>query len=161
MRNYLWSAVQTLTRVIFNYSLCKFLVSRDRAIYCVIVQNEGDEARMISPSTSSTVPDVMPMIPMTRSWEVSEDKVKIVKVIGKGAFGQVAKATVENLHNMKGITAVAVKMLKGKVLLLISELLKPRLKFYLLRKVKTVNPSDSSNYNNNEKLATNTTNTVH
>ena len=94
---------------------------------------------------------------MTRSWEVSEDKVKIVKVIGKGAFGQVAKATVENLHNMKGITAVAVKMLKGKVLLLISELLKPRLKFYLLRKVKTVNPKDSSNYSNNEKLATNTT----
>ena len=124
MPNYLWNAVQTLTRVIFNYSLCKFLVSRDRAIYCVIVQNEGDEARMISPTTSSTVPNIMPMVPMTRSWEVSEDKVNIVKVIGKGAFGQVAKATVENLHNVKGIVTVAVKMLKSKVLLLTSELLK-------------------------------------
>ena len=125
MPNYLWSAVQTLTRVIFNYCLCKFLVSRDQAIYCVIVQNEGDEARMISPSTSSTVPNIMPMVPMTRSWEVSQDKVNIVKVIGKGAFGQVAKATVENLHNVKGIVTVAVKMLKSKVLLLTSELLKP------------------------------------
>ena len=139
------------------------MVSRDQAISCVIVQNEGGEARLISPSTSSTVPDVMPMVPMTRSWEVSEDKVNIVKVIGKGAFGQVAKAAVENLHNVKGIATVAVKMLKSKVLLLTSNLLKPLLKFYLLRKVKTVNPIDSSNYNNNEKLATNATitNTVH
>ena len=104
------------------------MVSRDQAIYCVIVQNEGGEARIISPSTSSTVPDVMPMVPMTRSWEVSEDKVKIVKVIGKGAFGQVAKAAVENLHNVKGIATVAVKMLKGKVLLLTSELVKTTIK---------------------------------
>ena len=75
---------------------------------------------MISPLTSSTVPDNMLLVPMTRSWEVPLDKVNIVKVIGKGAFGQVAKATVENLHNLKGIATVAVKMLKSKLLLLLS-----------------------------------------
>ena len=75
---------------------------------------------MISPLTSSTVPDNMLLVPMTRSWDVPLDKVNIVKVIGKGAFGQVAKATVENLHNLKGIASVAVKMLKSKLLLLLS-----------------------------------------
>ena len=75
---------------------------------------------MISPLTSSTVPNNLPMIPLTKTWEVPQDKVNIVKVIGKGAFGQVAKATAENLHNVKGITTVAVKMLKSKILLLLS-----------------------------------------
>ena len=73
---------------------------------------------MISHSTSSNVIDYMPLVPMTRSWEVSQDKVNIVKVIGKGAFGQVAKATVENLHNVNRIETVAIKMLKSEVSLL-------------------------------------------
>ena len=73
---------------------------------------------MTSSLRSSTVPDNMPMVPLTKTWEISQDKVNIVKVIGKGAFGQVAKATAESLHNMKGIVTVAVKMLKSKVLLL-------------------------------------------
>ena len=63
----------------------------------------GRDARITSPSTSSTASDYMPLVPMTRSWEVSPDKVNTVKVIGKGAFGQVAKATVENLRNVKGV----------------------------------------------------------
>ena len=37
----------------------------------------------------------------------------IEKVIGKGAFGQVAKATVIGLHEGLNSTLVAVKMLKG------------------------------------------------
>ena len=73
---------------------------------------------MTSPSASSAVSDYMPLVPMTRGWEVSQNKINIVKVIGKGAFGQVAKATVENLHSMKGIATVAVKMLKSKALFL-------------------------------------------
>ena len=77
---------------------------------------------MISPLTSSTVPDNISMVPITKTWEIPQDKVNILKVIGKGAFGQVAKATVENLHNMRGIVTVAVKMLKSKVLLLPSYL---------------------------------------
>ena len=72
---------------------------------------------MIGPLTSATVPDNMPLVPMTKTWEVSQEKVNIVKVIGKGAFGQVAKATVENLYNVNRIATVAVKMLKSKVLM--------------------------------------------
>ena len=60
----------------------------------------------------------MPLVTVTRSWEVSQDKVNIVKVIGKGAFGQVAKATVKNVHNVNRIETVAIKMLKSKVSLL-------------------------------------------
>ena len=87
------------------------------------MQNDvtGGDARIISPSTTPTVPDSMPLVPTRRSWEVSQDKVNIVKVIGKGAFGQVAKATIENLHNVTGIATVAVKMLKSKVLFVFTE----------------------------------------
>ena len=87
----------------------------EQQVYCVPVQNEanGGDAGIICPLTSSTVPDNMPLGPLTKSWEVSQDKVNIVKVIGKGAFGQVAKATVENLHNVNGIATVAIKMLKS------------------------------------------------
>ena len=50
----------------------------------------------------------------TRSWEVPRGSVAIEKIIGKGAFGQVAKATVENLRGARGKETVAVKMLKGE-----------------------------------------------
>ena len=50
----------------------------------------------------------------TRSWEVPRESLTIKKIIGKGAFGQVAKATATDLHGAPGETIVAVKMLKGK-----------------------------------------------
>ena len=50
----------------------------------------------------------------TRSWEVPRESLTIKKIIGKGAFGQVAKATVTDLRGAPGETVVAVKMLKGK-----------------------------------------------
>ena len=98
-----------------------------RDVYCVSIQNEatGGDVRIISSSSSTAVPNNMPLVPMTKTWEVSQDRVKIVKVIGKGAFGQVAKATVENLHSVNGITTVAVKMLKSKVSFLPRWLLNP------------------------------------
>ena len=54
----------------------------------------------------------MPLHPSTRSWEISREQVDIIKNIGKGAFSQVAKATVKNIIDQEVIT-VAVKMLKG------------------------------------------------
>ena len=54
----------------------------------------------------------MPLNPSTRSWEISREQVDIIKNIGKGAFAQVAEATVRNSNNQEVIT-VAVKMLKG------------------------------------------------
>ncbi|CAH3180398.1 unnamed protein product [Porites lobata] len=55
-----------------------------------------------------------PPNPERSSWEVRRTDVTIVKVIGKGAFCQVAKAEVWNLNGSKGVTTVAAKMLKGK-----------------------------------------------
>ncbi|KAL9964183.1 hypothetical protein ACROYT_G027778 [Oculina patagonica] len=53
-----------------------------------------------------------PLLPFTRSWEVSREHVTIEKIIGKGAFGQVAKGTASGLRGRSQKTLVAVKMLK-------------------------------------------------
>ena len=62
---------------------------------------------------SSLGADYAPLHPSTRSWEIPRSNVKIEKVIGKGAFGQVAKGTAVDLRGRPGNTPVAVKMLKG------------------------------------------------
>ena len=56
--------------------------------------------------------DYAPLHPSTRSWEVEKQHVTIEKIIGKGAFGQVAKGTATGLRGEPGKTTVAVKMLK-------------------------------------------------
>ncbi|CAH3168594.1 unnamed protein product, partial [Porites evermanni] len=53
-----------------------------------------------------------PLHPATRSWEVPRENVTIEKVIGKGAFGQVAQGTASELRGRDGTTRVAIKMLK-------------------------------------------------
>ena len=69
-----------------------------------------------APTHASTASaDCMPLHPSTRSWEISRRQVNIVKVIGKGAFSQVAKATVNNMRGSQDNLTVAVKMLKGIV----------------------------------------------
>ena len=50
----------------------------------------------------------------TRSWEVPRESLTIEKIIGEGAFAQVAKATATGLQRSPGETIVAVKMLKGE-----------------------------------------------
>ena len=62
---------------------------------------------------SSLGTDYAPLHPSTRSWEIPRNNVTIEKVIGKGAFGQVAKGTATDLRGRAGKTAVAIKMLKG------------------------------------------------
>ena len=57
--------------------------------------------------------DYAPLHPATRSWEVERENVTIEKVIGKGAFGQVAQGTASELRGSDGTTRVAIKMLKG------------------------------------------------
>ena len=58
----------------------------------------------------------MPLHPSARSWEIMREQVDVLKVIGKGAFSQVAKATVENIRGYQDCITVAVKMLKGVML---------------------------------------------
>ena len=57
--------------------------------------------------------DCAPLHPSTLSWEIEKQYVTIEKIIGKGAFGQVAKGTAAGLRGRPGKMIVAVKMLKG------------------------------------------------
>jgi len=68
----------------------------------------GDSTTYAVPSSG----DYMPLNPSTRNWEINREQVKIVKVIGKGAFSQVAKATVWNISNNEEYSKFAIKMLK-------------------------------------------------
>ena len=68
-------------------------------------------------STNAQPSEYHPLHPSTRSFEVPREQVTIEKIIGKGAFGQVAKGTVINLRGIPGKTTVAVKMLKGNKVL--------------------------------------------
>ena len=58
-----------------------------------------------------------PLDMRTRSWEVARNDVKVERIIGKGAFGEVAKGTAKNLPLRSGATSVAIKMVKGKFLI--------------------------------------------
>ena len=60
--------------------------------------------------------DYAPLHPSTRSWEVARSHVTIEKIIGKGAFGQVAKGTAVGLRGSPETTTVAIKMLKSEFL---------------------------------------------
>ena len=51
--------------------------------------------------------------PSTRSWEVPRQHVILEKIIGKGAFGQVAKGTATSLRGRPGKALVAIKKLRG------------------------------------------------
>ena len=74
------------------------------------------ESTFEAPTYASTASaDYMPLHPSTRSWEIRRRQVNIVKVIGKGAFSQVAKAIVNDMRGSQDNLTVAVKMLKGVV----------------------------------------------
>ena len=60
--------------------------------------------------------DYAPLHPLTRCWEVPRHHVTIEKIIGKGAFGQVAKGTAVGLRGSPETTTVAIKMLKSEFL---------------------------------------------
>ena len=66
-----------------------------------------------SPLSSEQISEYASLNPHTRSWETPREHVTIKQIVGKGAFGQVAKATAINLQGRAKKTLVAVKMLKG------------------------------------------------
>ena len=68
----------------------------------------------ISPESLGPNVEYAPLDVRTRSWEVARNDVKVEKIIGKGAFGQVAAGTAKNLPFRSGTTTVAIKMMKGK-----------------------------------------------
>ena len=70
------------------------------------------ETRKDNSKAQSTSSGYEPPRPAKRSWEVPRHHVTIEKVIGKGAFGQVAKGTAVGLQGRPDTTTVAIKMLK-------------------------------------------------
>ena len=54
-----------------------------------------------------------PLLRRRRSREITRQQVNIIKVIGKGAFSEVAKATLWNLQENQKVITVAAKMLRG------------------------------------------------
>ena len=71
----------------------------------------------ISPVSPVLNVEYAPLDIRTRSWEVERNDVKVDKIIGKGAFGQVAKGKAKNLPLRTAATIVAIKMVKGNFLI--------------------------------------------
>ena len=65
--------------------------------------------------TRQEISEYAPLHPGMRSWEVARENVIIERVIGKGAFGEVAKGRASQLRGMSEECIVALKMLKGKL----------------------------------------------
>ena len=88
----------------------------------------GDSGTYAAPSGG----DYMPLHPSARSWEINRELVEIIKVVGKGAFSQVAKATAWSISDNEEYTTVAVKMLKGAITNCVIEIHDLKLKTKLL-----------------------------
>ena len=76
-------------------------------------QDVSEDGRENIPQSTAQIGQYAPLHPSTRSWEVPRGQVTIEKIIGKGAFGQVAKGTAKGLRGMPQKTLAAIKMLKG------------------------------------------------
>ena len=126
MGSYPLGSNHLLTYAAVPITLIKFVLSYGlHNIFSVPFKNTVDHqaAEFQSTETSDTtrttyeIPniggDYMTLHPSTRSWEISRKQIDIIKNIGKGAFSQVAKATVKNIYGNQGVITVAVKMLKG------------------------------------------------
>ena len=89
--------------------------SRDNAepVYHEIIEAKREEVP-ISVAARAVVSSEYQMLDRaTMDWEIAPHQVSIINTICKGAFGQVAKATVMDVRGMHGSRTVAVKMLKG------------------------------------------------
>ena len=77
------------------------------------LQNASEDRGNNVSSNASQSSQYAPLHPSTRSWEVPRQHVTLEKIIGKGAFGQVAKGTAIDLQGRPGKRLVAIKKLKG------------------------------------------------
>ena len=77
------------------------------------LQNVSEDRGNNVSSNAAQSSQYTPLHPSTRSWEVPRQHVTLEKIIGKGAFGQVAKGTAISLRGHSRKTLVAIKKLKG------------------------------------------------
>ena len=61
------------------------------------------------------VPDARFIVPPRCQWEISRDRLRIERTIGRGEFGLVKKGYALDVTSNGGWTVVAVKTLKGKI----------------------------------------------
>ena len=66
----------------------------------------------VSRQEYSVIPPIVTNL-TEKDWEVPRENLVFVKVIGRGAFGQVARGMVKGLDGNKEDMLVAIKMLKG------------------------------------------------
>ena len=85
-------------------------LTQPRAEYMDLTEIRTDKNETQS---ANQVADYVALHTSTCSWEVERNHVAMEKIIGKGAFGQVAKGTAVELRGRPGTTTVAIKMLKG------------------------------------------------
>ncbi len=77
------------------------------------IQSQGQLQGATGTDTTPYLNDYTPLLPGTRSWEVPRENIIIEKIIGKGAFGQVAQGKASQIRGTKETIKVAIKMLKG------------------------------------------------
>ena len=68
-----------------------------------------------TPQEYSVIQPVLPN-PSEKNWEIPRESLVFVKVIGKGAFGKVAKGMATGIDDSKENRLVAIKMLRGAML---------------------------------------------
>ena len=76
-----------------------------------VTQSSGGTGPEVSPY--SEINEYAPLHPRTFLWEVPRESIVIEKIIGKGAFGQVAQGEASQLRGRDETITVAIKMLKG------------------------------------------------
>ena len=96
---------------------CAQLQIPDKLAYMPLLGIPSTGEGSISPVNASPNVEYAPLDMRTRSWEVKRNNVKVERIIGKGAFGQVAKGKAKNLPLTSRSTHVAIKMVKGKFLI--------------------------------------------
>ena len=77
------------------------------------LQNVSEDGINNVPANAAQNSQYATVHPSTRSWEVARQQVTLEKIIGKGAFGQVAKGKAKSLRGRPGKTLVAIKKLRG------------------------------------------------
>ncbi|XP_044171636.1 fibroblast growth factor receptor 2-like [Acropora millepora] len=85
----------------------------DELVYMPLQGLSSTGVGSISPVSPAPNVEYAPLDMKTRSWEVQRNDVKVERIIGKGAFGQVAKGRAKNLPMRSGATIVAIKMVKA------------------------------------------------
>ena len=80
----------------------------------LVKERQSPGSPKVIPSVdASSLSQYEPLNPSSISYEILRQNVIIEKIIGKGAFGQVARGKVKGLRERQHDTQVAVKMLKG------------------------------------------------